>query len=72
MVSNWEDLSKARSDQFTLEVDEFVGSARIVDLNGDVVFYLSTHSFYENHIETSNEALRSFGFNVLLMREGAL
>lgn len=67
-VRNWEDLSHATSDQFNIEVDAFTGSARILNLNGDVVFYLSTHSFYENHLDKSNEALHYFGFNAVLVR----
>lgn len=71
-VKNWTELANIPASEthyLDIDPDKFCGWIRSKE-SGDLDFYLSTHTFYEEARNRYTQALRRHGFDVQLMSWG--
>lgn len=67
LIHNWEELSKVTgSETYYLDITPEDGNGWIKDEEGNIIEYLSTHTFYGLNYEYSTRLLQTYGFNVIL------
>lgn len=79
LIHNWEELGGLRSPRYRIALEPDKLSAWIRPIVEDLEskqhpernnYYLSTHTFRPGFTEEATMALRRFGFNVKIVKEG--